>query len=53
MPEKIPAKVDYIKPLQDKPYSEVVAEKDGHHKEVKERLINIVGAEQVTDNRMF
>jgi len=51
MPEKIPAKVDYIKPLQDKPYGEVVAEKEGYHKEVKSRLISIVGGERVKDDQ--
>jgi|GEM_PF-7047069 len=27
MPAKIPAKVDYIKPLEDKPFREVVRER--------------------------
>jgi FAD/FMN-containing dehydrogenase len=51
VPEKILAKVDYIKPLQDKPYSEVVAETEGYHKEVQERLIRIVGREQIKDDQ--
>lgn len=51
MPEKIPAKVDYIKPLQDKPYSQVVAEKEGYHNEVKSRIASIVGGEQVKDDQ--
>ena len=38
MPAKIPAKVDYIKPLQDKPYREVVREKKEYHKELKKKL---------------
>jgi hypothetical protein len=50
MPEKIPAKVDYIKPLPDRPYSEVVAEKEDYHKELKQRLTSIVGGERVKDD---
>lgn len=50
MPDKLPAKIDYLKPLNDKPYSEVIAEKESHHKEVKTKLADLVGAEKVTDD---
>ena len=49
MSEKTLAKVDYLKPLEDKPYAEVVAEKESHHQEVNDKLTNIVGQENVTD----
>ena len=49
MPEKIPAKVDYIKPLEDKPYSEVVREKKEYKEELKRSMTKIVGAENVRD----
>jgi len=49
MSEKTLAKVDYIKPLEDKPYAEVVSEKESHHQEVRDKLANIVGQENVTD----
>jgi len=50
MSEKTMAKVDYIKPLEDKPYSEVVAEKEGYHKEVKDKFVSIAGEENVKDD---
>jgi len=50
MSEKIPAKVDYLKPLEEKPYSEVVAEKESYHQEVKEKLAGIVGEKNVTED---
>ncbi|RMF94777.1 MAG: FAD-binding oxidoreductase [Candidatus Schekmanbacteria bacterium] len=50
MPEKIPAKVDYIKPLEDKPYSEVVAEKKQYHDDIKKKLAGIVGESNVKDD---
>lgn len=43
------AKVDYIKPLADKTYAEVVAEKEGFHNEVKKSIVGIVGQSNVTD----
>jgi len=49
MSEKTLAKVDYIKPLEDKPYAEMVSEKESHHQEVRDKLANIVGQENVTD----
>ena len=51
MSEKTLAKVDYIKPLEDKPYDQVVAEKEGYHKEVKNKLISIVQEENVKDDQ--
>ncbi len=50
MSEKTLAKVDYIKPLEDKPYDEVVAEKESYHKEIKNKLISIVQEENVKDD---
>lgn len=50
MSEKTLAKVDYIKPLEDKPYAEVVADKESYHKEVKNKLISIVQEENVKDD---
>ena len=49
MPAKIPAKVDYIKPLEDKPFREVVREKKEYLEELKKKLEAIVGAEKVSD----
>ena len=49
MSEKTLAKVDYLKPLEDKPYAEVVSEKENHHQEVRDKLASIVGQEHVTD----
>ena len=51
MPEKIPAKVDYIKPLADKPYREVVKEKKEYQETLKRSLAEIVGAENVSDEQ--
>ena len=50
MSDKTLAKVDYIKPLEDKPYDEVVAEKESYHKEIKNKLISIVQEENVKDD---
>jgi FAD/FMN-containing dehydrogenase len=50
MPAKIPAKVDYIKPLEDKPFREVVQEKKAYLEETKKKLAAIVGAEKVSDD---
>lgn len=50
MPEKIPAKVDYIKPLEDKPYKAVVKEKEDYLKELKKKLSDIVGAKNVKND---
>jgi FAD/FMN-containing dehydrogenase len=50
MSDKTLAKVDYIKPLEDKPYAEVVAEKEHYHKEVKNTLSSIVKEENVKDD---
>ncbi len=49
MPAKIPAKVDYIKPLEGKPYREVVREKKEYKETLKRSLAEIVGAENVRD----
>ena len=51
MAKKSLAKVDYIKPIEDKPYSEIVVEKERYHSEVKDRLIEIVGKDKVTDDQ--
>jgi len=50
MPEKIPAKVDYIRPLEDKPYSQVVKEKKEYKEGLKKKLSDIVGASSVFDD---
>jgi hypothetical protein len=50
MSEKTLAKVDYIKPLEDKPYDEVVAEKESYHKEIKDKLTSIVQEKNVKDD---
>lgn len=50
MSEKTLAKVDYIKPLEEKPYAEVVAEKENYHKELKDKLAAIVREENVKDD---
>ncbi len=50
MPENIPAKVDYIKPLADKPYRDVVKERREYKERLKNRLADIVGAENVRDD---
>jgi FAD/FMN-containing dehydrogenase len=50
MPEKTPAKVDYLKPLEDVPYSELVAQKEACQKEIKEKLSAIAGEENVVDD---
>ena len=50
MPAKIPAKVDYIKPLEGKPYREVVREKKEYKETLKRSLAEIVGAENVRDD---
>ena len=49
MSEKVLAKVDYIKPLQDKPYAEVIAGREQYHGEVLQKLAEIVGRDGVTD----
>ncbi len=51
MSEKILAKVDYLKPLEDKPYSEVVVERERYHQDIKDTLIAFVGAESVSDDQ--
>jgi FAD/FMN-containing dehydrogenase len=51
MPAKIPAKVDYIKPLEGKPYREVVREKKEYKETLKRSLAEIVGAENVRDEQ--
>jgi FAD/FMN-containing dehydrogenase len=50
MSERELAKVDYLKPLEEKPYAEVVAERAGFRKEVKEKIARIVGEDLVTDD---
>ncbi|MEI6128280.1 MAG: hypothetical protein WCQ99_17165, partial [Pseudomonadota bacterium] len=50
MSEKVLAKVDYIKPLQDKPYAEVLAEREKYHGDVQQRLAEIVGRDGVSDD---
>ncbi|MBI5375742.1 MAG: FAD-binding oxidoreductase [Candidatus Schekmanbacteria bacterium] len=45
-----PAKVDYIKPLEDKPYKEVVAEKQNYNAELKKKLSAIVGDQNVKND---
>lgn len=50
MPGKIPAKVDYLKPLEDKPYAQIVAERAEYHQEVRGRLVQIVGVDGVKDD---
>jgi FAD/FMN-containing dehydrogenase len=49
MPDKTPAKVDYLKPLEDVPYSEVVAHKEAYQKEIRGKLSAIAGEENVVD----
>jgi glycolate oxidase len=50
MSAKVLAKVDYIKPLEDIPYSEVVVQRERYHKEVRDSLAAIVGDEHVKDD---
>ena len=50
MPEKIPAKIDYLKPLEDKPYSQVLKEKKEYKEGLKKKLSGIVGAGNVHDD---
>ncbi len=50
MAEKELAKVDYVKPLNDKPYAEVCAEKETYSAELKKRLGDIVGSDNVVDD---
>jgi len=50
MADKILAKVDYAKPLEDKPYSEVVAEKEHYYNEVKKTIAGIAGEGNITDD---
>jgi FAD/FMN-containing dehydrogenase len=50
MPAQIPAKVDYIKPLDSKPYREVVKERKDVKERLKKSLGEIVGAENVRDD---
>jgi len=49
MSDKVLAKVDYLKPLEGRPYHEVTAEKESYHREVKKRLTTIVGNESISD----
>ena len=48
MTEPVLAKVDYQKPLDDVPYSDVTAAKVRHHNEAKEKLAGIVGEKNVS-----
>ncbi|OGL45928.1 MAG: hypothetical protein A2149_01225 [Candidatus Schekmanbacteria bacterium RBG_16_38_11] len=50
MPEKIPAKVDYLRPLEDKPYSQVVKEKKEYKEKLKKNLSDITGVKNVFDD---
>lgn len=50
MSDKVLAKVDYLKPLQDKPYDAVIAERESYHQDVLAKLAGIVGRDAVTDN---
>jgi len=50
MAEKILAKVDYQKPLEDKPYAEITAEKERYCAEVSTRLAEIVTPERVASD---
>ncbi|OGL54648.1 MAG: hypothetical protein A3C43_09900 [Candidatus Schekmanbacteria bacterium RIFCSPHIGHO2_02_FULL_38_11] len=50
MPEKIPAKIDYIKPLEDKPYSQVLKEKKEYKERLRKKLSDIAGAGNVIDD---
>jgi len=50
MSDKVLAKVDYLKPLQDKPYDAVIAEREGYHRDAHNRLAEIVGNDAVTDS---
>jgi len=50
MKAKVLAKVDYLKPLEDIPYRDVVIQKQRYHQEVKERLSAIIGMEHVKDD---
>ncbi|MBW1945589.1 MAG: FAD-binding oxidoreductase, partial [Deltaproteobacteria bacterium] len=50
MPGKEFAKVDYQKPLEDIPYSKVVAEKESYDREVKNKLSDIVGKDNIRDD---
>ena len=47
MTEKIPAKVDYLKPLEDIPYRDVVAARERHAATMLSEVAAIVGADAV------
>ena len=47
MSDTVLAKVDYLKPLEDKPYSQVLSERQQHSAQQKARLEEILGPEQV------
>jgi FAD/FMN-containing dehydrogenase len=49
MRAKILAKVDYLKPLEEKPYRDVVLEKKAYHEDLKRKLVDIVGVEHISD----
>jgi FAD/FMN-containing dehydrogenase len=49
MSEKVLAKVDYLKPLEDRPYSEITVEKESYRLEVKNKLTSVAGNENVMD----
>jgi len=49
MADTVLAKVDYLKPLEDKPYSQVVSERQQHAAQQKKRLEEILGPENVCE----
>ncbi len=51
MAEKILAKVDYLKPLEDKPYTVVVAEREHYCADVRERFAGILTPERISDDQ--
>ncbi len=47
MADTVLAKVDYLKPLEDMPYSQVVNERQNFSAQQKARLEEMLGPEQV------
>lgn len=48
--KKTLAKVDYVKPLEDMPYSKVVADKECYYKDARSTLADIVGQSNISDD---
>lgn len=51
MTEKVLAKVDYLKPLEDMPYDAVLERRHAYYEQVRTALTEIIGSDRVTDDK--